>query len=101
MESIVIKRVDGRERAYPPPNTHIRIRIAHMGNAEVRYVTDDGWLGVHLETEGTARVDETRPDMVTAVSPGGRPLLAQLFAAVAPGPAARQPIPVIVLEVAA
>lgn len=96
MESIVIKRVGRHERAYPPSSTHIRVRC-HLGNAAVRYVTDDGYLGVHVDTDPIARTEEIAADIVTAVSPGGRPLLDRLFAAVA------QPatISVIIVEVAA
>jgi hypothetical protein len=100
MESIVIKRVGGRERAYPAPYTHIRVHY-HLGLADVRYVTSDGYLGVHLDTDPVERTEEVRADLVRVITIGGRQLLGRLFAAVAPGPTSYQAIPVIVVEVAA
>lgn len=57
MENILIARAGGRLRAYPL-HTHIRV-VCHLGAADLRYVTDDGWAGLHLDGDADPRrVDE-------------------------------------------
>jgi hypothetical protein len=57
MENALIKTEGGRRRAVPLAT----IRIAtHIGDGTVRYLTEDGWVGVHLDGDPDGRVDEIR-----------------------------------------
>jgi len=60
MDALIIS-VGSRRRAIPlgPP---IRIRC-HLGSGSLRYLVDDGWLGVHLDADANPRrVDEVYVD---------------------------------------
>jgi len=57
MENILFRREGGHLRAYPL-SAHIRI-TSHLGAGRLVYATDDGWLGVHLDSEpNLRRIDE-------------------------------------------
>lgn len=94
--SAVITTVGSHQRAYAAPNTYIRVRVAGIGMGQVRYVTDDGYLGVHFAGDPAGRVDEIGRDLLTAISIGGPALIDQLFAALRPPATVLQWIPIVV-----
>ncbi len=56
---MLITTAGGRRRAYPLG--HIRV-ACHLGAGDLRYLTDDGYAGVHIDgdltVDGRPRVDE-------------------------------------------
>jgi hypothetical protein len=66
MENILIKREGGRQCAYPTAS-QVRV-LSHLGTGDLRYVTDDGRAGVHLDNDADERrVDEIAIDRVRQI----------------------------------
>lgn len=60
MENALIRSVGHRLHAYP---LNARIRVAcHLGTGDLRYVTDDGRIALHLDTDPQGRVEEVRAE---------------------------------------
>lgn len=55
MGNALIKTINGRPVAVPL--TTLRI-VTHIGAGDVRYLTSDGWVGVHVDGDPERRVDE-------------------------------------------
>lgn len=75
MENILIRRAGGRLRAYP---THTHIRVAcHLGTADLRHVTDDGWAALRIDGDSNPqREDEVYLGHCTPIA--GAEVLAEL-----------------------
>lgn len=65
MGNALIKQINGRPCAVPL--TTLRI-TTHIGAGDVRYLTSDGWVGVHVDGEQDCRVDEVHFDHLSAPS---------------------------------
>jgi len=59
MGNALIKQINGRPCAVP---LNILRIVTHMGAGEVRYLTSDGYVGVHIDGDPERRVDEIHFD---------------------------------------
>ena len=66
MENALIKSVGWRRHAYP---LNARIRVAcHLGSGDLRYVTSDGRIALHLDGDPAGRVEEIRAEHCTPLT---------------------------------
>jgi hypothetical protein len=60
-----IALVEGRYRAYPIASFRVS---CHLGEGTLHYLTDDRWIGVHLDCEANPRrIDEVPVEQCTIV----------------------------------
>lgn len=63
MGNALIKQINGRLCAVPL--TALRIST-HLGAGSVRYLTDDGRVAVHLDSDPAGRIEEIRLEHLRA-----------------------------------